>query len=71
MILIFGTRTFRWSRTTTDYVRTCPRCGFFGRMTRQKQIRTIAVFFVIPLIPLGKVETVDVCPRCGLEVAAS
>jgi len=71
VILIFGTKTFRWGRTTTDYVRNCPRCGFFGHLTRQRQIRTLALFFVIPLIPLGQPTTVDCCPRCGLEVATS
>ena len=71
MILLFGTRTFRWGRLSTDYVRTCPRCGFFGHMTRQNQLRTIALFFVIPLIPLGKPRSVESCPRCSLEIAAS
>lgn len=71
MILLFGTKTFRWNRSTTDYVRSCPRCGYFGHLTRQKQLRTIALFFVIPLIPLGKPATIDSCPRCGLELTAS
>jgi predicted RNA-binding Zn-ribbon protein involved in translation (DUF1610 family) len=71
MILLFGTKTFHWGRASTDYVRTCPRCGFFGHLIRRKQLRTIALFFVIPLIPLGKATTVDTCPRCGLEIATA
>ncbi|MGC4106299.1 MAG: hypothetical protein QM753_08065 [Thermomicrobiales bacterium] len=71
MILLLGTKMFRWGVTTTDYVRSCPRYGFFGHLTRQTQLRTIALFFVIPLIPLGKPRAVEVCPRCGQEFAAS
>lgn len=66
MILVFGTKTIRWGRTQTEYVRACPRCGFFGHMRRQKRLRVLALFFVIPMIPLGRIETVDACPHCNL-----
>jgi ribosomal protein S27AE len=70
MILLFGTKTFTWGHATTDYIRSCPRCGYFGHLTRRRQLRTIALFFLIPLIPLGKPVTVDICPRCGLELSS-
>ena len=67
MILIIGTRTFRWGSARTDYLRTCPNCGYYGYFTRKKQIRTLALFFVIPIFPLGGVSEVDECPNCHMR----
>lgn len=69
MILLFGTKTFRWGQTYTDYVRSCPRCGFFGHLKRQKRLRTMALFFLVPILPLGGVSTVDACPQCDLVLS--
>ncbi len=65
MILVFGIKTFRWGSNQTDYLRTCPICGFYGYFARKKTIRAVTLFFLIPIIPLSGITIVDVCPRCN------
>jgi len=69
MILVFGTRTFHWGRQLTAYVRTCPNCGFFGHFEQVKRLRAITLFFVVPLIPISGIRTVERCPQCHTEFA--
>ena len=65
VILVFGIKTFRWGSDQTDYLRTCPQCGFYGYFVRKKAIRAVTLFFVIPVFPLSGITTVDVCPQCN------
>ncbi len=65
MILVFGTKTFRWGSERTAYLKTCPQCGYYGYFLRKKSIRALTLFFVIPILPLGGITTVDVCPQCN------
>ncbi len=71
MILLFGMKTFRWGSGRSDSVRTCPsscpNCSFYGYVERKKTIRAVTLFFVIPILPLSGVKTVNICPNCHVE----
>ena len=64
MFLVAGTRTILWGSDRTPGVRTCANCGFSGQFIQKKAIRTLALFFVIPVLPLGKIRHLHECPSC-------
>jgi hypothetical protein len=69
-LLVIGTRTFHWGSDRAADVQTCPNCGYSGQFIQQKAIRTLALFFVIPIFPLGKIRHLRQCPSCNTRYAA-
>lgn len=69
MFLVAGTRTFHWGSDRTPSVWTCANCGYHGQFVQKKAIRTLALFFVIPVLPLGKIRHFHECPNCHTRFA--
>lgn len=64
MLFIIGTRTFHWGSDRTPGMQRCGNCGYSGQFVRKKSIRTLALFFVIPVLPLWKIRDLGECPNC-------
>lgn len=70
MFLVVGTRTFHWGSDRTPGMQTCGNCGYSGQFIRKRAIRTVALFFVLPVLPLGKIRHLRQCPNCNTRYAA-
>jgi hypothetical protein len=66
-ILIFGTRPVKSEVSGgRREMRNCPACGLLSEM-REHRLRNFFTLFFIPLIPLGRGQTVMTCSRCGFS----
>jgi predicted RNA-binding Zn-ribbon protein involved in translation (DUF1610 family) len=65
MIILFGTRYLTWGDERTPTVWHCPNCEHDDRFIRKRGRRALTLFFLLPVIPLGRVERFTECPRCG------
>lgn len=63
--LVLGTRTLHWGSGRSTDVRTCPNCGNSGQFIEKRGIRVLTLFFVIPVLPLGRVRHLRQCPSCN------
>lgn len=69
-IFIIGTRVFHWGSDRAPAVQTCNACGFHGQFIARRAIRAVTLFFVLPVLPLGKIRHVRQCPNCGARYPA-
>ncbi|MDQ3539180.1 MAG: hypothetical protein M3440_00695 [Chloroflexota bacterium] len=69
MLFIIGTRTFHWGSDRTPDAQTCGNCGYSGQFVWKKAIRTLALFFLIPVLPLGEIRHLRQCPNCDTRYA--
>lgn len=65
MIILFGTRYITWGDERTATVWHCPSCERDDFFIRKRGRRMLTLFFLIPTIPLGRVERFTQCPHCG------
>lgn len=70
MLLIIGTRTVHWGSDRAPDVLRCGNRGYSGQCVRRRSIRTLALFFIIPILPLGKVHDLRQCPNCNTRFAS-
>lgn len=70
MLFIVGTQTFHWGSDRTPDVQRCGNCEYRGQFVRRWSIRTLALFFVIPVLPLGKIHDLRQCPDCNTRYAS-
>jgi hypothetical protein len=64
MILIAGTKFHVSGSDKTAEQHRCDRCGFFGQFVRKSGRNYITLFFVLPVIPIGKSKNMLECPNC-------
>lgn len=69
--LVLGTRTFHWGADRTPDLQTCPNCGYSGQFIRKQAIRVLTLFFLIPVLPLGKIRHLRQCPSCNTRYTES
>jgi hypothetical protein len=64
MILIVGTKFHVSGSEQTAESHHCGRCGFSGQFIRKSGRNYVTLFFVLPLVPLGKAKNMLECPNC-------
>jgi len=69
--LVLGTRTIYWGSNRTMSAHKCANCRYSGQFIQKRAIRILTLFFLIPVLPLGKVRYLSQCPSCGTRYAAS
>lgn len=65
MIILLGTRYLAWGDERTPTIWHCPNCEQDAYFIRKRGVRAVALFFLIPVFPLGRVEHFTQCPNCG------
>lgn len=70
MIFIIGTKfNVSGSELTADRQR-CPQCGATARFVKKTGRNYITLFFVLPVIPIGKKQNLLECPNCKTRFQA-
>jgi uncharacterized protein with PIN domain len=70
MFLIIGTKyRFAGSELTSERER-CARCGTVTQFVKKTGRNYLTLFFVLPIIPLGKAQNVLECPNCKAHYQA-
>jgi hypothetical protein len=64
MILIAGTKFHVSGSGRTAEQHRCQRCGFLGQFFSKTGRNYITLFFVLPVIPIGKAKNILECPNC-------
>ncbi len=64
MILVIGTKFHVSGSERTAETHRCERCGTRTQFIKKSGRNYITLFFVLPLIPLGKAQHLLECPNC-------
>ncbi|MCA1623084.1 MAG: zinc ribbon domain-containing protein [Acidobacteria bacterium] len=68
MIFIIGTKfNVSGSERTTEQHR-CPQCGALTQFVKKTGRNYITLFFVLPIIPIGKARNLLECPNCKTRI---
>jgi DNA-directed RNA polymerase subunit RPC12/RpoP len=64
MFLIIGTKFFSWGSSKTPETIRCSQCGTLAQFTEKTGMRFIALFFIVPAIPISGKRKLIECPNC-------
>jgi endogenous inhibitor of DNA gyrase (YacG/DUF329 family) len=67
--LIAGTKTVAKRLGSTEEAIHCPTCGTVARFERKSERPYLTLFFVLPVVPLGRGHIVVECPACRARFA--
>ena len=70
MIFIIGTNFKVSGSERTAEQRRCPQCGALTQFVKKTGRNYITLFFVLPVIPIGKKQNLLECPNCKTRFQA-
>lgn len=67
MFFIISTKFITWGAEEMQGMTRCTQCGTVGHFIEKTGRRFIALFFVIPIIPIGGKQKILECPNCKAQ----
>ena len=65
MLFIIGTKFKVSGSERTSERHRCQRCGTLAQFFKKTGRNYITLFFVLPIIPIGKAQNMIECPNCA------